>query len=178
MKNLKGSQTEKNLYKTFAGECRARTKYNLFAEEARKEEQHWIADVFDETAGNEYAHAREVYKTFLGNVGSIEENLLTAAMGETDEYKEIYKQYEEVARDEGYNEIADFFKELREVEESHKERFTMLNKKLEEGSLYSSENNEKWICLNCGYIYEGNEVPKMCPLCKYPQGYFKLICEC
>lgn len=177
MKNLKGSQTEKNLYKTFAGECRARVKYNLFAEEAREEGNRWIGSVFDETAINEYAHAREVYKRFLDNVGSIYENLMSSAMGETDEYKYIYKEFEETAKKEGFNEIAEFYKELREVEEAHKERFTKLYEKYKSGTLYSSENELKWICLNCGYIYEGKEVPKECPLCKYEQGYFKPLCE-
>ena len=178
MKSLKGSQTEKNLYKTFAGECRARTKYNLFAEEAREEEQHWIADIFDETAKNEYAHAREVFRRFLGNVGDTLDNLMVAAMGESDEFKEIYKEFEETARSEGYEEIADFFKELREVEESHNERYMDFYDKIKSNSLYSSKEPVKWICTNCGYIHEGKEAPRNCPLCRFPQGYFRLLNEC
>lgn len=178
MKSLKGSQTEKNLYKTFAGECRARTKYNLFAEEAREEEQHWIADIFDETAKNEYAHAREVFRRFLGNVGDVAENLMVAAMGESDEFKEIYKEFEETARSEGYEEIADFYKELREVEEYHNERYMDFYDKIQSKSLYSSKEPVKWVCTNCGYIHEGKEAPISCPLCRFPQGYFRLLNEC
>lgn len=178
MKNLKGSETEKNLYKTFAGECRARTKYNLFAEEARGEGQNWIADVFDETAKNEYAHAREVFKRFLGNIGDVKQNLMTSAMGESEEFKNIYKEFEETARKEGYEEIADFYKELREVEESHDERYMKLYDKVKDGNLYSSQEPVKWVCTNCGYIHEGKEAPKVCPLCRFPQGYFMILNEC
>lgn len=171
--DLKGSKTEKNLYKTFAGESRARTKYNLYAEKAREDEQMWVADVFDITAGNEYAHAREVFKRFLGNVGDTEQNLIDAAIGEAEEQKVIYKEFEEVARDEGFEEIATFFKELREVEESHKDRYLELVKKLKENKMFKSDKPTLWICLNCGYIHEGFEAPEKCPLCQYPKGYFR-----
>lgn len=178
MKNIKGTQTEKNLYKTFAGECRARSKYNMFSEKAREEGYESIADVFDETAGNEFAHAREVFNRFLRNIGCTEENLLTAAMGETDEYKNIYKEFEECARKEGFDEIADFYKELREVEEAHKERYMKLYDKMKSGTVFTSKEPIEWICLNCGYIYEGKEAPDKCPLCKYPKGFFEPKNQC
>ncbi len=109
-----GSQTEKNLKKTFTGESKANTKYTLYAEKARSEGLHYVAQVFDETAFNELAHARRVFAEFLGGVNSTEENLMNAFMGETAEATAIYKEYEEVARKEGFEEIADFYKEVAE----------------------------------------------------------------
>lgn len=173
MKTLKGSETEKNLYKTFAGECRARTKYNLFGEKAREEGYMWVAEIFDITAGNEYAHAREAYNRYLECVKDTEENLMAAAIGETEEFKDIYKEYEETARKEGFKEIAHFFKELREVEEEHQKRFLDLYEKVKSGRIFESKKPTKWVCLNCGYIHEGEEAPEECPLCKYPQSFFK-----
>lgn len=173
MANLKGSETEKNLYKTFAGESRARAKYTMFAEKARSEGYQWIGDVFNLTAGNEYAHSREVYNRYLGLVGTTMDNLMAAAMGETEEFKDIYKEFEETARKEGLEEIADFYKELREVEESHQKRFLDLYEKVKSGTFYTSKEPIHWICLNCGYIHEGKEAPMVCPLCKFPRSYFK-----
>lgn len=173
MKSLKGSKTEKNLYKTFAGECRARSKYNLFAEEAKKEGYIDIADIFDMTAKNEYAHAREAYKRYLECIMDTEENLMMAAMGENEEYENVYKEYEKVAKEEGFKEIANFFKELREVEEAHEKKFLELYEKVKNGEIFKSKETTKWVCLNCGYIYEDEEAPEECPLCKYPQSYFK-----
>lgn len=179
-KKLKGSQTEKNLYKTFAGESRARNKYNMYAEKARLEGYQWIADIFDETAKNEFAHAREVFNRYLGNVRSTAENLASAMGGETEEFRKLYKEFEETARNEGYIEIADFYKELREVEESHAERYKKLYNRIKDGTVFSSSEPTEWICLNCGYIHEGEEAPEFCPLCKFPRAYFKEKCgeEC
>ncbi|MBN1043222.1 rubrerythrin family protein [Clostridium botulinum] len=175
--NLKGSKTEKNLYKTFAGECRARSTYNLYAEKARLEGFRWVAKVFDETAENEYAHSREAFKRYLGNVKTTEENLVSAAIGEANETKNIYKEFEDIAREEGFLEIADFYKELRDVEESHEKRYLELAERVKLGILFKCEESCYWKCLNCGYIYEGNEAPNACPLCKYPRAYFEKICE-
>ncbi|MGL5150473.1 MAG: rubrerythrin family protein [Clostridium sp.] len=175
--NLKGSKTEKNLYKTFAGESRARNKYNLYADKARDEGYRFIADVFDETAGNELAHAREVYVRYLNKVKGTEENLIDAALGEAAESSKIYKDFELIAREEGFVEIADFYKELQEVEEAHKERFTMLAEKVKTKSVFKSLKPSLWQCMNCGYIHEGIEVPLACPLCKYPRSYFKPYCK-
>ena len=173
MKTLKGSETEKNLYKTFAGECRARTKYNLFSEKAKEEGYMWVSEIFNITAENEYAHAREAYKRYLECIKDTEENLMAAAIGETEEFKDIYKGYEETARKEGFKEIAHFFKELREVEEEHQKRFLKLYEKEKKKKMFESKKSTKWICLNCGYIHEGEEAPEKCPLCKYPQSFFK-----
>ena len=175
--NLKGSKTEKNLYKTFAGESRANTKYMLYAEKARCDGYRWVAQIFEETALNEKAHAREAFKKYLDKLHSTEENLIEAAMGEKGEYSDMYKKFEEVARDEGFTEIADFYKELREVEEEHEKRFLALAEKIKNNAMYKSIDSQLWQCMNCGYIHEGKEAPKNCPLCNYPREYFKPYCK-
>lgn len=173
--NLKGSKTEKNLYKTFAGESRARNKYTLFAEKAKADGFMYVAEVFTDISGNELAHAREVYKRYLDRVCSTKNNLIDAAIGESEESKIIYKEFEKVARDEGFIEVADFYKELQEVEEHHKEIFLDLAKKFKDDKIFKSDKKSLWMCLNCGYIYEGCEAPERCPLCKYPRSYFKKL---
>lgn len=170
---ISGSETERNLYKTFAGESRARGKYNLYAEKARSEGYIWIAQVFDEIAENEYAHSREAFKRFLDNIGNTEENLLKAACSENEEVEKTYKEFEEKAKKEGLIEIETFYKELREVEESHREKFEFLCELLKNKKMFRSDSKIQWHCLNCGYIHEGYEPPKVCPLCKYEKQYFK-----
>jgi len=173
--NLKGSNTEKNLFKTFAGESRARNKYTFYADKARVDGFMYVGDIFDETAGNEKAHAREVYRRFLDKVSSTKNNLIDSALGEAEESKVIYKEFECMARDEGFDEIADFYKELQEVEEHHKERFLKLAKEIKDDTIFKLDKKKEWLCLNCGYIYEGTEAPMACPLCKYPISYFKKL---
>ncbi len=175
--NLKGSKTEKNLLKTFAGESRARNKYNFYGEKARIEGYEYIASVFDETAGNEKAHAREVFRRYLGMVRSTAENLKDSAEGEAFESLKLYKEFERTARQEGFKEIADFYKELAEVEEHHMERFKQIREKLVSGMEFKRNRDVKWQCMNCGYIHVGKEAPNVCPLCKYPRAYFKVLCE-
>ena len=171
--NLKGSKTEKNLFKTFAGESRTRNKYSFYAEKARADGFMCVGDVFDETARNEQAHAREVYTRYLDRVSNTKNNLIESALGESEESKVIYKEFEDTAREECFYEIADFYKELQEVEEHHKERFLELAKRLKEGKMFKSSKEEEWLCLNCGYIYEGTEAPMKCPLCRYQKSYLK-----
>ena len=173
--NLKGSKTERNLFKTFAGESRARNKYTFYAEKAREEGFMYVADVFEDTAGNEKAHAREVFKRYLDKICNTKNNLIESALGESEENKVIYKEFERTARDEGFEDIADFYKELQEVEGHHKERFLDLAKRIKDGKMFKSDRESEWLCLNCGYIYEGKEAPLKCPLCKYPRSYFKKI---
>jgi len=175
--NLKGSQTERNLFKTFAGESRARNKYTFYAEKAKADGFMHVAEVFEATAGNEKAHAREVFKRYLDRISNTKNNLIESALGESEESKVIYKEFEEIAGEEGFDDIADFYKELQEVEEHHKERFLDLAKKLKEGKMFKSDREEEWICLNCGYIYEGKEAPMKCPLCRYPRAYFRRLCN-
>ena len=170
--DLKGSKTEKNLYRTFAGESRARNKYNLYAEKARAEGYEWVAEVFDTTAINELAHARRVYLELLKLVCNTKENLVDAICGETSEYKDLYAKFEREAEEEGFKEIADFYKELREVEEAHSERFKKLYDKLNNGVMFSGPKDSKWVCMNCGYIHEGTEAPDKCPFMWISKGLF------
>lgn len=174
---LKESKTIKNLLRTFAGESRARNKYDFYAEKARREGYEYIASVFEETGGNEKAHAREVFNRYLGMVKSTEDNLKDAAGGEALESSKIYKQFERTAREEGFAQIADFYKELAEVEENHMNRFMAILKNLEAGKEFKRDREVKWQCMNCGYIHIGEEAPSVCPLCKYPRAYFKIACE-
>lgn len=174
---LKDSETYKNLMRTFAGESRARNMYNLFGEKADKEGYLWIKKIFDETALNEYAHAREVFKRYLCFVGTTEENLKKAVEGESEETECIYKKFEETAKKEGFEDIADFYADLQEVEESHKKRFSELYKKLKDERLHKSDDEVMWRCMNCGYIYVGKEAPNECPLCHYPRKFFKRYCS-
>ena len=174
---LKGTNTEKNLLKTFAGESRARNKYTLYAEKAKKEGYEFVASVFEATAYNELAHAREVFNRFLMMNKNTAENLMDAAAGEALESSNLYKRFEKEARYEGFIEIADFYKELQEVEESHEIRFVKIHENLMAGMMFKRNNEVKWQCMNCGYIHIGTEAPVVCPLCKYPRAYFKIYCE-
>ena len=146
--DFKGSKTEQNLYRTFAGEARARTRYNLYAEKARLDGYQWVAEIFDETAHNELAHAREVYGSFLNLIGCTKDNLLNSVLGETQESESIYKKFEEEARAEGFNDIADFYKELSEVEEAHSKRFKELYDKIEDGTMFRGPAGSLWVCMN------------------------------
>ena len=175
--NLKGSETEKNLYKTFAGESRARNKYTFYAEKAECDGYKWIANVFKCIADNEKAHAREAFERYLKKSVCTEENLEDSIRGELDESENVYKNFEKVARDEGFDQIADFYKELQEVEMEHASRFKAILKKVKENKVFSGDKDTLWQCMNCGYIYEGEEAPKCCPLCKFPRSYFKMICK-
>ena len=172
---IKGSKTERNLYKTFAGESRARNKYNFYAEKAREEGLRWVGDIFDMTAENEKAHGRETFRRYLGLVKSTPENLEDAINGEVAEAIKIYKEFEDTAREEGFENIADFYKELREVEEHHGERFEKLLQMYNNDELFKNSKTGMFKCMNCGYIYEGEEAPAVCPLCKYPRSYFRKL---
>lgn len=175
--DLKGSRTEKNLLKTFAGESRARNKYTFYGEKARLEGFEYIASVFYATAENEKAHAREVYGRYLKKVRNTSDNLEDSAAGEAAESRKLYKQFEDEARAEGFEEIADFYKELAEVEESHMNRFMIIKENLDKGDAFKRDREVMWQCMNCGYIHIGKEAPEICPLCKFPRAYFKIYCQ-
>jgi len=175
--NIKGSKTEQNLLKTFAGESRARNKYTFYAEKAKEEGFEFIAAIFYETAENEKAHARRVFNDFLKDNKTTAENLLNAAMGEAYESEKMYKEFEKTARQEGFEEIANFYKELAETEEYHKERFKAILENLKDGKIFKRNIKVKWHCRNCGYIHEDYEAPERCPLCNFPKSYFEIYCE-
>lgn len=176
-------ETEKNLLKAIAGESMARNKYTYFAEQAEKEGLIWISRVFLETADNEKAHAQEELEQINADVemtntyginplGKTLENLRHAADGEKFEYTEMYPGFQKNAEDEGKEKATKLFREIKEVEEKHCERYTKLADLLESDKLYKSDEEIEWKCLNCGYIHKGTSAPESCPLCKKPQGWY------
>ena len=189
MKSIKGSETEKNLLKAFAGESQARNRYTFFASVAKKEGFEQISGIFLETAENEKEHAKIFFK-FLeggdliidasypaGRIGSTQENLLAAAEGEKMEGGTIYPQFAEVAKREGYAEVAKAFKEIGEVEQHHEKRYRKLLENVKNKKVFRKDKVVKWICRNCGYVHEGKDAPTVCPACKHPQSYYELLSE-
>ena len=188
-KDLKGSKTEKNLLTAFAGESQARNRYTFFAEAARKEGYEQIAAIFEETAWNERAHAQREFEFLKGGeveiqaaypagvVGDTKTNLEEAAAGEHYECTQMYPDFEKVAREEGFTEIAVVFKEIGEVEERHEKRYLALLKNVEEGKVFKKDRLVKWKCRNCGYVHEGASAPEKCPACGYPKSFYELLCE-
>ena len=174
--HIKGSKTEENLKAAFAGESQARNKYSYFASVARKAGFEQIAAIFLETADNEKEHAKRIFD-FLNGCGDTVANLKAAAEGENYEWTDMYPGFEEIAREEGFKEIADFFKEVAEVEEEHEKRYLALLNNVEQGKVFKKDKAVKWKCRNCGYIHEGSEAPKECPACAHPQSYYELLAE-
>jgi len=173
---LKGSKTEQNLLAAFAGESQARNKYTYFATVAKEEGFEQIAGIFLETAENEREHAKREFD-FLKGVGNTSANLKTAAEGENYEHTQMYPGFEQAAREEGFSEIADFFKEVAEVEEEHEKRYLALLKNLKEGEVFKKDKVVRWKCRNCGYVHEGTEAPEECPACGFSQSYYELMAE-
>ena len=172
---LKGSQTEKNLAKAFAGESQARNKYTYFASKAKKEGYEQIAAIFLETAENEKEHAKMWFKYLEGGeVKSTAENLKAAAEGENFEWTDMYKEFAKVAREEGFDKIAFEFEAVAKIEKEHEERYRALLDKVEGGKVFIAEDVVVWKCRNCGHIHVGKEAPKICPVCAHPQAYFEL----
>ncbi len=190
---LKGSETEKNLLKSFAGESQARMRYTYFASVAKKEGYEQVSALFIETADNEKEHAKMFFKYLKdgagkpleitasypsGYIGDTKENLKMAADGEKEEWETLYPEFERVAREEGFLEIASTFKEIAEVEEEHEKRYRKLLSNIEENKVFKREgDNVSWKCRNCGYVHEGDEAPGVCPACKHPQSYYELFFE-
>lgn len=172
---LKGSKTEANLLTAFAGECQARTKYTYYASQAKKEGYEQIADIFMETAENEKEHAKLWFKELHGGaVPSTIDNLKDAASGENYEYTDMYKKFEEDARAEGFDQIANLFKMVGKIENHHEERYLALLKNIENGVVFTKDKVCVWKCRNCGHIHVGKEAPKVCPVCKHPQSFFEV----
>jgi rubrerythrin len=176
--DLKGSKTEENLMKAFAGESQARNKYTFWASQAKKEGYEQIAGFFEETADNEKEHAKRLYKLAIGGaIKSTEENLAAAAAGENEEYTSMYPEMERIAREEGFDEIADIFREIGEVEEAHEKRYLKLLENLKNNTVFKKPAKVKWKCRNCGYIHEGTEPPEECPACAHPKSYYEVLAE-
>lgn len=171
---LKGSQTEKNLWEAFAGESMARNKYTFYASKAKKEGYVQIADFFLETAANEKEHAEIWFKLLHeGEVPATELNLQDGADGEHYEWTEMYKNFAEVARKEGFNKIAYLFEGVAAIEKTHEARYLALLKSVKDRRVFESDSDsEIWICSNCGHIHVGKKAPKVCPVCDHDQAYF------
>lgn len=173
---LKGSKTEANLWKAFAGESQARNKYTYFASAARKEGYEQIAALFEETAGNEKEHAKLWFKA-LNGIGTTEDNLLAAAEGEHEEWTEMYKEMAATAKEEGFIALADAFDFIGKVEKSHEERYMKLYENLVNGEVFKRGNIVIWYCRNCGHLEYGLEAPEVCPVCGHPRSYFEIKSE-
>ena len=187
--DLKGSQTEKNLLKAFAGESQARNRYTFFASAAKKEGFEQISAIFQETADNEKEHAEVFFKHLVGGevgieagypagkIGSTAENLLAAAEGEKMEWGKLYPDFEQVARDEGFDEVAESFQEIAEVEEHHEKRYRKLLDNVKNGTVFKRNQEVQWKCRNCGYVHTGKEAPETCPACKHARSYYEILAE-
>ncbi|MBQ6133321.1 MAG: rubrerythrin family protein [Lachnospiraceae bacterium] len=171
------SQTKKNLEAAFAGESQARNKYTYFASKAKKEGYVQIANIFEETAGNEKEHAK-IWAKLLGIIGeTTAENLEAAAGGEAYEWQEMYPGFAKTAREEGFDDIARLFEMVAAIEKEHEERYKVLLSKVKDGIVFSSDGDAIWQCSNCGHIVVGPKAPEMCPVCNHPKSYFQKKAE-
>ncbi|MGV8083953.1 MAG: rubrerythrin [Coriobacteriia bacterium] len=189
MPGIKGTETEKNLLKAFAGESQARNRYTFFASVARNEGFQQIMSIFEETAENEKEHAKvffkyleggdtEIQATYpAGRIGTTAENLLAAANGELEEWGTLYPNFAEIADAEGFPEIATSFREIAKVEAHHEARYRKLLENVNGYTVFKKDGEVYWKCRNCGYIYKGAEAPMECPACQHPQAYYELLAD-
>lgn len=189
MKSIKGSKTEKNLLASFAGESQARNRYTYFASKARDEGYVQISLVFEETANQEKEHAKRFFQ-FLeggdveivaaypaGTIGDTAANLKAAAGGENFEWKELYPGFAKTAREEGFDAVATVYDAVCVAEKQHAKRYEGLLANVEAKKAFKKDKKAVWRCINCGYLFEGEEAPKACPACAHPQAYFELLAE-
>jgi len=185
-KSLKGTRTEQNLLKSFAGESQARNRYEFFASVARKEGYEQIANIFMETSLQEKEHAKRFFK-FLeggaveitaaypaGKIGTTMENLKAAAEGENEEWTKLYPEFAEIAAEEGFMEIATAYKMIAKVEAEHEKRYLKLLQNLSEDKVFVKDGKVFWKCLNCGYVYESVKALETCPACLHPKAFMQL----
>lgn len=195
MKNLKGTKTAENLMKSFAGEAQARTRYDYYASIADKEGFKQIGNIFKETALNEKEHGKRFYKFLLSGfngelptdilitaeyplaMGTTVENLHAAAHGENDEWDNLYPAFANIAKEEGFDEIAKAYEMIGKVEKSHEARFKKLAENIENNKVFYKDGMYYWKCGNCGYIHYSTEAPTTCPACVHPQSYFEIFVE-
>ena len=173
---LKGSKTEKNLMDAFAGESMARNKYTYYASKAKKDGFEQISALFALTADNEKEHAKIWFKEFHG-IKSTPENLLDAAAGEHYEWTEMYKEFAKTAREEGFNAIAKKFELVADIEKHHEERYKKLSDNIKENKVFEKEEENVWICRNCGHKHIGKKALEICPACAHPKAFFEIDCE-
>lgn len=193
MSSLKGTKTAENLLKAFAGESQARNRYTYYASVAKKQGYVQIANIFTETAENEKEHAKRFFK-FLNEslngeaveingasypvaLGDTKANLIAAANGENEEWTDLYPTFGKIAEEEGFPAIGAAFKMIAEVEKHHEARYRTLAKNIEDGNVFKKDETTLWKCINCGYIYEGDAAPQVCPACLHPQSYFEVLAE-
>ena len=170
---LKGSRTEANLMTAFAGESQARNKYSYYASKAKKDGYVQIAQIFEETANNEKEHAKIWFKLLHdGGIPTTVENLKDAAEGENYEWTEMYADFAKVAKEEGFDNIAALFEMVGAIEKEHEERYKKLLENIQDGIVFSKDNDIVWICSNCGHVHIGKKAPELCPVCAHPQAYF------
>lgn len=195
MKNLKGTRTLKNLMSAFAGESQARNRYIFYASVARKEGYKQIEAIFTETAANEKEHAERFFNLMLEGLdgmlpaeveitagfpvvkGDTLANLEAAAAGEKFEWSELYLESEKIAREEGFQEVADAFRHIASVEAKHENRYRKLAENIRNGQVFKRDQVTRWKCSNCGYVHEGTSAPDICPACKHPKDYYELYVE-
>jgi len=187
--NLKGTRTETNLMTAFAGESQARNRYTYYASQAKKEGYVEIAELFEETANHEKEHAKRLFKLMQGGeveiqaafpagpIGNTAECLKGGIEGENFEWTKMYPEYAKIAREEGFEEIAKVFEAIAISEKNHEARFKARLENLEAGKVFKKDTTIRWICHNCGYVYEGKEAPAVCPACAHPQGFFAPLNE-
>lgn len=182
---IKGTETEKNLLKAFAGESQAKNRYTFFSQIAKKEGYEQIAGVFMETAEQEKEHAKRFFKFLEGGmveitasypagvISSTMENLAEAAAGENEEWADLYPAFADIAEEEGFKQIAVAFRMIAKVEAEHERRYRKLLANLEEGKVFEKDEAILWQCRNCGFVFEGKKAPAKCPACEHPQAYFE-----
>lgn len=171
-----GTKTEKNLIKAFSGESCARNKYTYYASVAKKAGYEQLAELFLVTAEQEKEHAKLWFKEFHG-IGTTEENLIDAAAGEHEEWTNMYVQMAKDAREEGFNDLAKKFELVASIEAAHEKRYLKLLNNLKSESTFKGNAPKGWICRNCGYIYEGENAPSVCPVCAHPKAFFERKAE-
>lgn len=189
MPSIKGTETELNLLKSFAGESQARNRYTFFASVAKKEGFEQISGIFLETADNEKEHAKVFFKYLeggdaeitasypAGRIGTTAENLLAAAEGELMEWGTLYPDFARIAEEEGFPDIAESWRQIAEVEAHHEKRYRKLLQNVNGYTVFKKDGVVFWKCRNCGYVFEGAEAPLECPACKHPQAYYEILCE-
>jgi rubrerythrin len=188
-KSVKGTKTEQNLLKSFAGESQARTRYTYFAAAAKKEGYVQIADIFEETANQEKEHAKRFFKFLEGGmleitacfpagvIGSTAENLKAAADGEHEEHSDLYPAFAEIAREEGFADIAAVWTAISVAEKQHEKRYRDLLANIEAGRVFQREEILVWRCRNCGYLHSNKSAPELCPACAHPKAHFEILGE-
>ena len=189
MASLKGTQTEKNILTAFCGESQARNRYTYYASQAKKDGYVQIQSIFEETANQEKEHAKRLFKLLEGGnvevsasfpagvVGTTAENLKEAATGENHEHTVMYPEFAEVAREEGFANIADIFMAIANAEAQHEKRFKDLLGNIEKGCVFKRDEKVVWRCRNCGYLHDDHEAPEICPACAHAKAHFELLGE-